>query len=194
MKLPCLVTLLTGAMLCVPAFAQKKVDKKVSVPPSMQAPKPAPEMKELTYLVGTWTTDEKFEATPFGPAGTATGTNTVRLGPGGFTVIMEQRSKGSLGVFSGHGVMTWDPVEKVYKTAWSDSMTPGVLITTGRKEGDKIVYTAEATMMGKKMAFKDVVSDRTPTSYVLTSYINDGSGEKKTMTIRLTRQEPAAKK
>jgi len=48
--------------------------------------------------------------------------------------------------------------------------------------------------MGKKMSVKDVISDRTPTSYTLTSYMNDGSGEKLTMTIKFTKQEAPAKK
>ena len=49
-------------------------------------------------------------------------------------------------------------------------------------------------MMGKKMAVKDVISDRAPTSYTLTSYMNDGSGEKKVMTIKYTKQEAAPAK
>ena len=28
-----------------------------------------------------------------------------------------------MGSFSGHGVLSWDPDEKVYKTSWVDSMT-----------------------------------------------------------------------
>ena len=48
------------------------------------------------------------------------------------------------------------------------------------------------TMGGKKIATKTVISDRTPTSYTLTGYANDGSGEKKTMTIKFTKKEPEA--
>ena len=73
-------------------------------------------------------------------------------------------------------------------------MSPGVMIETGRKEGDNLVFTGEASMMGKKMAVKDVIADRTPTSYTLTSYMDDGSGEKKAMTIKFTKQEPQAAK
>jgi Protein of unknown function (DUF1579) len=194
-KTVCLAAVAAAASVCFSPAAQKKSDApKSSASSAMPAPKPAPEMKELTALVGTWSTEEKFEVTPFMPSGSSTGTNVVRLGPGGFTVIVDQRSQGSLGTFVGHGVMTWDPNDKVYRTVWSDSMSPGVMISTGLKQGDKIVYTADMTMMGKKMAFKDVISDRTPTSYILTSYVNDGSGEKKTMTIRYTRQESAATK
>ena len=161
----------------------------------MPMPKPAAEMKDLRDLVGSWTTEENYEKSPFMPEGGAgTGTNTVRLGPGGFSVLMEQRSKSAMGSFSGHGVLTWDPNEKAYKTVWADSMTPGVVTESGHKEGDTIVYTGDAMMMGKKVAIKDVISDRTPTSYTLTSYMNDGSGEKKMGTIKFTKAEPAAAK
>ena len=107
---------------------------------------------------------------------------------------MEQRSKSSMGPFTGHGVFTWDPNVNAYKFIWVDSMTPGMVVETGRKEGANLVFTGEVTMRGKKMAIKDVMSDRTPTSYTLTSYMNDGSGEKKVMSIKLTKQESPAKK
>ena len=188
------LTLLAAGLLCFTASPQEKsATKKKSADAGMSMPKPAAEMKELRALVGTWSSDETFEPSPFMPGGTATGTNTVRLGPGGFTVLMEQRSKSAtMGSFAGHGVLTWDPNEKAYKTVWADSMTPGVTVDTGHKEGDNIVYTGEITMGGKKIATKTVIADRTPTSYTLTGYANDGSGEKKTMTIKFTKKEPEA--
>ena len=188
---------LTAGLLCFAASAQDKPagKKKSAAPAGMASPKPAPEMKELRDLIGTWTSDEKFEVSPFMPSGgTGSGTNTVRLGPGGFTVVMDQRSKSAMGTFTGHGILTWDPNEKAYKTVWADSMTPGVMTETGHKEGDNVVMTGEMMMMGKKIAVKDVISDRTPTSYTLTSYMNDGSGEKKVMTVKYTKQESTAGK
>jgi Protein of unknown function (DUF1579) len=197
MKTTRLIVILAAGLLCLSADDKTPAKKKStgSAASSMPMPKPGPEMKELSYMVGTWATDEKFEPTPYMPSGgSATGTNTVRLGPGGFSVLMDQRSKSSMGPFTGHGVFSWDPNAKAYKFVWIDSMTPGIVTETGHKEGDTFVYTGETMMMGKKVAIKDVVSDRTPTSYTLTSYMNDGSGEKKVMTIKLTKQEPAAKK
>ncbi len=197
MKKSTLVSILAACLLCLAASAQDKPagKKKSAAPAGMTAPKPAPEMKDLRDMIGTWTTDEKFEVSPFMPSGgTGSGTSTFRLGPGGFTLLMDQRSKSAMGTFSGHGILTWDPNEKIYKSVWVDSMTPGLLTETGRKEGDNIVMTGEMTMMGKKFAVRDVMSDRTPTSYTLTSYMNDGSGEKKVMTIKYTKQESAGAK
>ena len=193
-KIAPLTTILAAGLICF-GFADDKTAKKPGAAPTgMAMPKPAPEMKEIRYLVGTWSTDEKFEASPMMPnGGTATGTNTVRLGPGGFSVLMEQHSKSAMGSFYGHGVISWDPESKSYKFAWTDSMGPGLILEAGQKEGDSLVFKGETSMMGKKVALKDVISDRTPTSYTYTSYMNDGSGEKKVMTVKATKQESAKK-
>jgi hypothetical protein len=188
-------TILCAGLICFTAAAADKEKKAAAAPAGMAMPKPGPEMKELRSFIGTWTSEETYEVSPFMPSGgTGTGTNTTRLGPGGFSILMEIRSKSAMGPFTGHGVISWDPNEKAYKMAWVDSMTPGMVVETGHKEGDNIVYTGEVTMMGKKFATKDVISDRTPNSYTLTSYMNDGSGEKKIMTIKSTKQEAPAKK
>jgi len=202
MKAKTAITIFVAGLLCSGAWAQDKggASKKKSTAPSAKGapptPKPAPEMADLRTLIGTWTSEETMEESPFGPAGTGTGTNTVRLGPGGFSVLMEHRSKGTMGSFAGHGVLSWDPDERVYKTSWVDSMTPGIMTSVGKKEGETIVYNGQATMNGKKISTKDVISDRTLTSYTLTSYLNDGSGEKKVMTLKFTKQEvpPGASK
>jgi len=98
-----------------------------------------------------------------------------------------------MGSFSGHGVYSWDGDEKVYKVAWVDNMTPGLASETGKKEGDTLVFTGTPIVNGKKVTVRDVWSDFTPTSHTLTSYMNDGSGEKKVMTAKFTKQEtPAA--
>ena len=197
MKTAYLSVVLAAGFLCVGAYAQDKpaAKKKSGGAAGMQMPKPAPEMKFLTEFVGTWSTEETMEKSPMMPeGGTATGTNVTRLGPGGFSIFIDQNSKSAMGPFRGHGVETWDPNEKAYKMVWVDSMTPGMVIETGRKEGDNLVLTGEMMMMGKKISIKDVISDKTPTSFMLTSSMNDGSGEKKVMTIKFTKQEPAAKK
>jgi hypothetical protein len=192
-----LTTIFVAGLLGFAASAQDKpaAGKKSTAAAMPSMPKPSAEMKELRQMIGTWTSDEKFDQSPFMPAGgTGTGTNSVRLGPGGFTVLMEQRSKGAMGAFAGHGVLTWDTNEKAYKFVWADSMGPGVVIETGHKDGENLVFTGETVMMGKKISTKDVWSDRSPTSYTLTSFMNDGSGEKQMMTIKFTKQESAAPK
>jgi|ERR1035438_4161372 hypothetical protein len=194
-----LIILLAAGLFGLVASAQDKPAGKKKATGSAAAgaaPRPAPEMKELRELIGTWSIDEAFEPSPMAPnSGTGTGTVTARLGPGGFTVLLDLQDKTTMGASRGHGMFTWDPTEKVYAFVYVDSVTPGFQILTGHKEGDSLVFTAEPMLMGKKVTVKDVIGDRTPTSYTFTSYMNDGSGEKKAFTIKFTKQEsPAPKK
>ena len=191
-----LTTILAAGLLCLAAAAQEKSAPKKKAPPKADAassmPKPGPEMKDLRVLIGTWTSDEKYEVSPMMPAGgTGSGLNTCRLGPGGFSILLEQRSKSAMGPFSGHGVYSWDPDQKAYKVAWVDSMTPGLQLETGHKEGENLVFTGESMMGGKKISVRDVWTDFTPTSHTLMSYMNDGAGEKLVMTVKFTKQETA---
>lgn len=192
------IAFLAAALLCTAASAQEKKTQTTKKKPVAAAatpamPKPGPEMKEVRDLVGTWANEETYEETPMMKAGTGSGTTRTRLQPGGFSLIMDIQSKNAMGTFWGHGMMSWDPDAKVYKFAWVESASPGLLVETGKKEGNDLVFTGEVMYMGKKCAVRDVISERTPASYTLTSYWNDGSGEKKIMTIKATKQEqPAA--
>jgi hypothetical protein len=185
---------LCGLALC--AQDKPAAKKKTESAAAGALPKPAPEMKELRELIGTWSYDEAWEPSFLLPnSGTGTGTVTARLGPGGFTVLMDLQVKNTMGAYRGHGMLTWDPTEKAYGMVFVDSGTPGFQILTGHKEGDNLVFTAQPVLMGKKVEIKDVISNRTPTSYTFTTYVNDGSGEKKADTMKFTRQaSPAPKK
>jgi len=126
MKTLSLTTLIAAGLMCFGAFGDEKpASKKKDAAASMPMPVPAPEMKEMSNLVGVWATVEKFEPSPFMPSrGTGAGVSTTRLGPGGFTVLFDQGSKSPMGP-TGHGVLNWDPNDKVYRMMWADSMSPG---------------------------------------------------------------------
>ena len=192
-----LMTIAATGLLCLAVYAQDKpaAKKKSTGSTAMPKPKPAPEMTELRDMIGAFVSEAKFEPSPMMPGGdTSTGTANARFGPGGFSVLIDARSKSATsGSFTGHGAWSWDPNEKAYKSVWLDSMTPGMISATGHKEGNNLVFTGEAIMMGKKISYKDVYSDRSPNSFKLTSYMNDGSGERLFATMKFTRQEAAPK-
>ncbi|MGH9720095.1 MAG: DUF1579 family protein [Bryobacteraceae bacterium] len=182
----CLVAAAAGSAQEAKTPAKKKSS---GAPPSL-APKPAPEMQELSSMIGAWTTEEQHEPNPWMPSGgKGSGTATFRRGPGGLSVILDVRGGTPQMPFTAHGVLTWDADAKVYKTSFADSMTAGIMVSTGRKQGNDVVYNGEGMMAGKKVMFKDVISDRTPTTFTLTSYMNDGSGEKKMMTVKHTKKQ-----
>ncbi|MBI3281284.1 MAG: DUF1579 family protein [Acidobacteria bacterium] len=179
-----------AAALCF-AAPQAAESKKKPAPAAttMKAPAPAAEMKELTAMAGTWTVDETHEPSPWNPkGGKGKGTATMRVGPGGHSVILDYRSQsGPSANMWGHGIFTWDPAQKIYKNVWFDAFTPGVSIATGQKQGDRFVYIGEFEIGGKKIRYKDVVSDRTPASFTVTSYMIDGTSEKRMVTLKHTR-------
>ncbi|MGH9630088.1 MAG: DUF1579 family protein [Bryobacteraceae bacterium] len=182
--------------LCACAFLAAGQDArtgdKSKEPAASEMPKPTPaaEMKELTSLAGTWSVEEIHEPSPWLPeGGTGKGTANFRLGPGGFSVMLDYKSEsGVMPGFHGHGLMTFSESEKVYKSVWVDSVTQDVIMSKGTKQGGNLVYAGEFTFMGKKMTSRDVISDRTPNSFTATTFLNDGSGEKKAMTVKYTRK------
>ena len=170
--------------------------KKPAGAGAMMAPKPAPEARELRDFLGTWKSTETYEKIEgMMPGGEGTSTIVATPGPGGYSIMLNVKGiTGPMSGFRGIGVLAWSPEDKEYKQAWTDSMTPGITLSTGHKEGNDLVMSGEMKMGGKSFKTRDVISDRTPTSYTLTSYMDDGSGEKKTMTIKATKEEKPAPK
>jgi hypothetical protein len=104
-----------------------------------------------------------MEPAPLAPKGaTGKGTATFKNGPGGLSLIQDYESSGTMGSFTGHGVMWWDPQAGGFKGIWCASMTPtGCAVTKGvaKFEGDTLVGSDESDMMGQKVAMKSTWTD-----------------------------------
>jgi hypothetical protein len=186
--------LVIGTICALAAFAAdekaKTAEKKKPAGSGMMAPKPAPEARELRDFLGTWKSTETYEKSEMMPGGEGTSTITATQGPGGYSIVLHVKAtSGPMSNFRGMGVIAWSAEDKEYKEAWVDSMSAGLVVQTGHKEGNDLVMKGEMKMMGKTYKTRDVISDRTPTSYTLTSYMDDGSGEKKSMTIKAVKEE-----
>ena len=145
-------------------------------------------MERLTKMwTGYWTTVEQFEPSTEMPLGKQDkGAETMRPGPGGLSLIGDYESHGA---FFGHMVVTWIPKEKVYKSYWHDLSQPGVSISTGRWEGDKLVFTSVDESSGTKLEVRDTYSDITPTSFTDTLESGPFGGPmKKILTVKYTKQ------
>ncbi len=173
-----------------PAAAAKK-----AAPPDMTA-KQSPEMAKLAkMLVGTWAVDEKFEAVPeMGPeaqAGTAKGTDVVKAGPAGNSLIGDFKASSSMGAFTNHGVIWWDAKAGAYRSVSCDSENPGGCDAgaTGKWEGNDLVFTRNVEMMGPKgkmtIEIREVFSELKPASFTfqMDSSI-DGGPMKRMMTFK----------
>ena len=165
--------------------------KKPAGAAAMTPPKPAPEQRELREFVGVWKSTDSYEKVEgMMPGGEGTSIITINQGPGGYSITVNVKAtSGPMPNFRGTGFMAWSPEDKEYKEAWIDNMTPGIALETGHKEGNDIVMKGEMKMAGKTYKNRDVFSDRTPTSFTLTTYMDDGSGEKKVMSLKATKEE-----
>ena len=195
-KLLVIGTICALAALAADEKAKTAEKKKPAGAAAMMPPKPSPEARELRDFLGTWKSTDTYEKIEgMMPGGEGASTITCTLGPGGYSIVVNVRgTAGPMGSFRGMGVLAWSAEDKEYKESWVDSMTPGIILATGHKEANDLVMRGEMKMGGKTFKSKDVFSDRTPTSYTLTSYMDDGSGEKKTMTIKAVKEEKPATK
>ncbi len=201
-------------LLCIPLYAQttketdgKAATKKTAAKPADKKPadakaapqgppKPSPEMVKMTKLfAGKWNTDIKVEATPFGPADKGTGVETIRKGPGGFSLINDSTAKfEKAGPFTGHGIVYYDSAAKAYNGTWCDSWSPTCMPGgTGNWEGDKLVLTSSSEMGGQTLKFRHTYTFNKD-GYVYVLELADPSGAMKPwMTFTYTKAAaPAA--
>ena len=72
---------------------------------AQQAPAPGPENKKLGYFVGKWTTEGELKASPMGPGGKITSTDTCEWFDGGFAVICRSDGTTPMGPSKSVGIM-----------------------------------------------------------------------------------------
>jgi len=189
---------LLAATLAAAQASSDQTGAATSTPPATapaqtgsETSRPAPEMERLIKMwEGRWSTVERFEPSDEMPQGKQDqGAETMRPGPGGLSLIGDYESHGA---FFGHLVVTWIPQERIYKSLWFDRTQPGVSISTGRWEGEKLVFTAVDETTGKKMLMRDTYSDITPTSFTDTLESGPVGGPmKKILTVKYTKLDHA---
>ena len=117
---------------------------------------PAPEMRKLAPLVGTWSFTERwteparykrglYEGEP-GPGGS--GTLTVSLGPGGFSLVGDYDARNPMGNVTARRILAWDPDRQLYELDEIHSAFPGVLHLTGRFEAGELVFRGTDSRTG----------------------------------------------
>jgi len=126
------LSLLSGSALlfsCIAATAQQTTKAVAPIPQPMenssakaQTTRPSPELQSLKALSDQWSLAVKFEPNPEVPDGlVATGEEPWRAGPGGFTVLEEERLPhrwsvaqdshcGAIHLYTPAGLMEWASV------------------------------------------------------------------------------------
>ena len=109
---------------------------------------PAPQMRKLAPLVGTWTfterwaQPERYKRGAYGgePGPGGSGTLTVSPGPGGFSLVADYDARNPMGHVTAHWVLAWDPARGLYELDEIHSAFPGVRHLTGRFERGDLVF------------------------------------------------------
>lgn len=138
-------------------------------------PKPGPEHKRLSYFEGKWTSEGDMKASPFGPAGKITSTDTCSWFEGGFFVKCESTGKTPMGQMKGLGLIGYNAEEKVYTYYGVDNMGMGDL-SKGTVSGDTWTFTGESKMAGKKIRSRYTMKELSPTSYSFKWEMAEGDG------------------
>jgi hypothetical protein len=150
------------------------------------APKPGPEHQKLAVFLGKWTAEGQAFASPYGPAGRMTSTETFAWLPGNF--FMEHQWDARQGAVHnvGREILGFDPVAKTYFSHFFDSLgNSGINKFT--ITGNTFTLMSESVVAGKPLKERGtiVVSGNTFTNKA--EYSTDGVTWLPNFEIELTR-------
>ena len=127
----------------------------------MEMPKPAPELKQLDWMAGSWKLDGDAKPSPYGPGGKMTMTEDVRWMQGNFFLVSRSTfSGGGMGSGSGIAVMGYDSDAKKFTYNEFNSFGEATK-SMGTVDGKTWTWYGE-DKMGKGKFIMNVTS---PTSY-----------------------------
>ena len=138
-------------------------------------PKPSAEHQKLAYFVGNWTSVGEMKASPFGPGGKMTSTDTCEWFQGGFAVVCRSQGTSPMGPTKSLAIMGYSAEEKVY-TYYGVDNSPMIMasVPKGTVQGNTWTYTDEALMGGKKVKSRVTLNIESPTAYTFKWEMEDG--------------------
>lgn len=129
-----------------------------------QVPNPGAEHKRIDYFAGKWTFSGEAKASPMGPAGKMTGTETCSWFDGNFFLVCNSSMTGPLGALKGQSIMGYDPAEKTYTFYAFNSIGIGFFVRG--QVADKVwTWNFDTKMEGKSMKGRVTITEETATSY-----------------------------
>ena len=131
----------------------------------MGPPKPAPELKNLDYFLGAWTSDGDAKPGPMGPGGKFTESGHGEWMDGGFFLVIRSDFKGgAMGNSTGTAYMGYDPQEKVYTYDAFSSLGENIH-SKGTLDGDTWNWINEFKMGPQTMKARYTMKILSPDSY-----------------------------
>jgi hypothetical protein len=130
--------------------------------------------------VGQWTYQGEAKASPMGPGGKITASETCELFQGGFAVVCRAKGTGPKGPATSLSVMSYDPAQKNY-TYYSVSSIGDNMFVRGQLKGNVWTFEDTAQIEGKTMKFRATVTEDSPT--VSTFKLEAGPGDGQMMVV-----------
>jgi hypothetical protein len=152
-----------------------------------QSLKPGPEHKRLEVFLGKWTTQGQAKASPYGPAGSITATETFEWLPGGFFMI--HRSEGRQGTIEVKWleILGYDARKKIYTTHTVDNFGNSVL-WQGTWRDNTLTWTADSYVAGKPLKERCVIAANSPgTMAIKCEYSTDAAKWQPNLESTMTR-------
>ena len=144
-------------------------------------PKPGAEQKRMTYFVGNWNSEGTMKESPFGPAGSFSGSERTEWLTGGFFLVSHTTGKGPMGEMKGMAVMGYDREAKGYTYNEFDSMGQA-MAAKGSVSGDTWTWTNDGkTPNGKAYKSRFIIKEVSPTSYTMKWEAAVGGGAMQTV-------------
>jgi hypothetical protein len=138
--------------------------------------KPGPEHKRMERMLGQWSYQGEAKASPLGPAGKITGSETCEWFQGGFGVVCRTKGTGPKGPMTSMSVMSYDAARKAY-TYYAISSLGDNIFVRGNISGN--VWTFEDTMQaeGQTMKVRATVTEESPTVSVFKLEVGPADGQ-----------------
>jgi hypothetical protein len=201
-KLPFSLALASGLAVGAVTFAAQQEKKAAAGPPDQKAAMeamekaatPGEEHKKLEAVVGTFDAKVKTWMDPSKPPEESTGTSENTWVLGNRYVQMKYQGTMMGQPFSGMGYQGYDNVTKKYVGTWMDTMSTGIMTSTGKadKSGKTMTMSASAAdpVSGKmmKLTEKMTVKDNDHHSFEMWAPGPDGKMVKM-MEIEYTRKK-----
>jgi len=166
-------TLIAGALLLAglaPVFAadtrppslyERLADKLAREPAlAAQIGKPAPEMAQITWLLGDWDVTARVFATRKEAERVSHGTSRVTSAFGGIWLQFADSYGASSPDLS---FMTFSPVKRKWVTATIDETTNAIVTTAERWTGNRLVFNGQVEIVGESVTLRQTfekMSDR----------------------------------
>jgi hypothetical protein len=153
------------ASLCIGVLALGPILAQDAAP---TPPKPGPEVAKLSTFLGTWNGTADVKASPFGPAGKMTWSETCDWFEGGFQVVCKSTADTPQGKRQSMSILSWDPDAAAYEYHSIDSGGTSHMAEGSVTSGGTWTFGSESSMQKQIVRSRYTLRNPTPTTKTFT--------------------------